>query len=128
MHRPATDDAQRDLGPHRADVELVPLPSPPCEHEAQDDPCTGEEGEQPAPPVAERALGPAAEPLERLVERRKRLPLLAPHAEDAAAPDEEAAERDDERRNARVRDEESLRPSPRPRRAARPNRIAKIQT
>ena len=41
------------------------------------DPGTAEDGEQPAAPLAERAIGATADELERLVERGERLALLA---------------------------------------------------
>ena len=56
--------------------------------------------------VAEGALRAAAEELEGRVERGDGLALL--EAEDQAAPDEQAAEGDDERRDAAVGDEEAL--------------------
>ena len=61
--------------------------------------------ESPAPPLTERALGSAADQLEGALEGRERLPLLASGAEDRAPPDEEAAQRDDERGDSSVGDD-----------------------
>ena len=68
-------------------------------------PAQAQRRESPAPPLAERALGSAAEQLEGALEGRERLSLLAAGAEDRAAPDEEAAERDDERGDPSVGDD-----------------------
>ena len=71
--------------------------------------------EQPAAPLTERATRSATEQLEVAVHRRQRLALGV--AEDQAAPDQEPAERHDERRHADVGDDEPLdgRRSPAPR-------------
>ena len=62
--------------------------------------------QQPAAPLAERASGTATEQLEVAVHRRQRLSLGV--AEDEAAPDQDPAERHDERRHADVGDDEPL--------------------
>ena len=81
--------------------------------------------DEPAELGSERALGAAAEELEDLVERGDGLALLEP--EDEAAPDEQAAEGDDERRHAAVRDEDALDPADQRRRRAMPTTRAMIQ-
>ena len=63
---------------------------------------------QPALPLAERALRPAAEELERRRRAERASGPACPHAEDEAAPDEEAAQGDDERRHPAVGHEEPL--------------------
>ena len=104
----AADDADGDLGPHRPDRESVAAPPAPAGTERVDDRDAGEAADDPAGHLAERARRAAAEQPEGRVQRGDRLALRVP--EDEAAPDQQAAEGDDERRDAAVGDDEALEP------------------
>ena len=76
--------------------------------------------DDPAPGRADRAVAAAAHQLEGRVHRRDG--VAAGHPPGGAAPDQQAAERDDEGRNAEIGDDEALERADQQRRATKPDR------
>jgi hypothetical protein len=99
------DDAQHDLGPDRLDGEGVGRPGPPAGPEAPERGGRSHERQRPGGGDADRPVG-AAERQERGVERPDGLP--AHHEVGDAGPDQEAAQGDDEGRDALVAYEPAL--------------------
>ena len=85
----------------------VAEPAAPGGVDGEHDSGAGQEREHPAPPLAEGALGAAADELELLIEGGEGLALLS-ETEDEALPDQEPAERDNERGDPAVGDDEPL--------------------
>src|SRR5207247_5397054 len=109
-HDAARHRADEDLRPHRPHRKAV-APAAAARGDLQkDDRYRDDHPKTPARPLSERANTRAhyatAEHLKGRIERSDRLPLRVP--EDEAPPDEEAAERNDERRDTAERDDEAL--------------------
>ena len=92
---------EQDLGPDRPLDEFEALALPPCIEQPEDEPGAGDGGQHPAPERADRRQRPvAADQLEGLVHRGDR--LAADQRPGDAAIGDEAAERDDEGRDAGI--------------------------
>ena len=100
------DDPDRDVGPHRAELEAVPLPTSPAGDQTEQDGGDPEPRDDPTQGLPERSPWPATEQLERGVERCHR--PSPGELERDATPDQQAAQRHDEGWDPDVCDEEAL--------------------
>ena len=111
----AADDRDDIFGPHRPLRETKPRPPLTAGVEAEHDAGAADRGQRPARRRADRAMRAAAHQREAVVERRDR--LARRHPPRGAAPEQLAAERDDEGRNADDRRPASLERRRSPRRS-----------
>ena len=102
----AADDRDHIFRPHRPLRETEPRPPLTAGVEAEHDAGAADRGDHPARGRADRAVRAAAHQREAVVERRDR--LARRHPPRGAAPEQLAAERDDESRNAEIGDQRAV--------------------